>query len=104
MRKIQNLDQYLDVIHQAIFETEELMQCAEDEGEGDAEFTGMLPQLQQIDAGLKALHAEILGGGYAIGRGQDLPFMAVVNANRRRLPIVGLIDAVNNAHKKGFEA
>ncbi len=42
------------------------------------------------------------GGNYVIGRGEDLPFMPVVQKVRKRLPIVVLIDAINNAHKKGF--
>jgi hypothetical protein len=76
--------------------------CADDEGDGDTEFSTMMPDLRVIEAGLKALHAEILGGNYVIGRGDDLPFMPVVQKVRKRLPIVILIDAVNYAHKKGL--
>ena len=102
MYKARNVDDYVELINQALFEIEDLILCAEDEGDGDAEFTAMMPDLRVIEAGLKALHAEILGGGYVIGRGEDLPCMPVVQKVRKRLPIVSLIDAVNTAHKKGF--
>lgn len=97
-----NVDDYVELVNQALFEIEDLILCAEDEGEDDNEFSMMKPDLRVIEAGLKALHAEILGGDYVIGRGEDLPFMPVVQKVRKRLPIVTLIDAINSAHKKGF--
>ncbi len=48
------------------------------------------------------LHAEIQSGNYIIGRDEDLPCMPALQKVRKRLPIVSLIDAVNNAHQKGF--
>ena len=102
MYKVRNVDDYMELINQALFEIEDLILCAEDEGEADAEFSAVMPDLRVIEAGLKALHAEILGGNYVIGRGEDLPCMPIVQRVRKSLPIVALIDAVNNAHKKGF--
>ena len=102
MYKARNVDDYVELINQALFEIEDLILCAEDEGEADAEFSAVMPDLRAIEAGLKALHAEILGGNYVIGRGEDLPCMPVVQKVRKRLPIAVLIDAVNSAHKKGF--
>jgi hypothetical protein len=102
MYKPKNVDDYIELINQALFEVDDLILCAEDEGESDAEFSTMMPDLRAIEAGLKALHAEILGGSYVIGRGEDLPFMPVVQKVRKRLPIVTLIDAINAAHKKGL--
>jgi len=102
MYKPKNVDDYVELINQALFEIEDLIMCADDEGDGDTEFSTMMPDLRVIEAGLKALHAEILGGDYVIGRGEDLPFMPVVQKVRKRLPIVTLIDAINSAHKKGL--
>ena len=102
MYKARNVDDYMELINQALFEIEDLILCAEDEGEADAEFSSIMPDLRTIEAGLKALHAEILGGNYTIGRGEDLPCMPVVQKIRKSLPIAVLIDAVNAAHKKGF--
>jgi hypothetical protein len=102
MYKVRNVDDYVELINQALFEVEDLILCADDEGDGDTEFSMMMPDLRVIETGLKALHSEIVGGNYVIGRGEDLPFMPVVQKVRKRLPIAVLIDAVNNAHKKGF--
>jgi tetrahydromethanopterin S-methyltransferase subunit A len=102
MYKVRNVDDYVELINQGLFEVEDLILCAEDEGEADAEFSVVMPDLRMIETGLKALHAEILGGNSVIGRGEDLPFMPVVQKVRKRLPIVSLIDAINSAHKKGF--
>ncbi len=71
MYKPKNVDDYVELINQALFEVDDLILCAEDEGESDAEFSTMMPELRAIEAGLKALHAEILGGGlcHRPGRG-----------------------------------
>ena len=63
MYKPKNVDDYMELINQAMFEVEDLILCAEDEGDGDTEFSAMTPDLRMIEAGLKALQAEILGGG-----------------------------------------
>jgi hypothetical protein len=91
MQKPRNVDEYL-----------ELIACADDEGDGDNEFTAMTPVLREIEAGLRALHAEIVRGGYTMGLGEDLPFMKLVFPVRRRLPITGLLENINLAHKRGF--
>ena len=89
MYKPKSVDDYVELINQALFEIEDLILCAEDEGEDDNEFTLMTPDLRLIEGGLKALQAELLSGDYVIGRGEDLPFMPVVQKIRKRLPISG---------------
>ena len=102
MYKPSNVDEYMELISQTIFEIHDLILCAEDEGDGDMEFSTMMPDLRKIEAGLHALQAEIEAGNYAVGRGQDLPFMTVVQKVRQRLPIAILVDGINITHKKGF--
>jgi hypothetical protein len=36
-----------------LFEIDQLILCAEDQGDGDAEFTPMIPDLRVIEAGLR---------------------------------------------------
>lgn len=102
MQQPRNTDDYIDLIDQAIFEIGDLIACADDEGDGELEFANMLPVLREIEAGLRAMHAEIMANRYTIGRGEDLPFMPVVLRVRERLPIASLIETINLAHKKGF--
>src|SRR4030065_59419 len=96
MYKARNVDDYVELINQALFEVEDLILCAEDEGEADAEFSVVMPDLRAIEAGLKALHAEILGGNYVIGRGEGLPFMPGVQKVGKRPPIGALVAAVKD--------
>lgn len=105
MYKIGSAEDYIKLVEQTRFEIDDLIACAEDEGDGESEFIAMLPALRQIEAGLKSIQDEIKAGTHVIAREQPLPFMAVVTDNRRRLPvaIVSLLDALNVAHKKGFE-
>ena len=49
MYKPKNVDDYVELINQALFEVEDLILCAEDEGDGDAEFTAMMPDLRVIE-------------------------------------------------------
>ena len=57
-----------------------------------------------IEAGRKALQAEIKTGNEVIRRGEDLPFVPVVQQVRKRLPVITLIDAINLARKKAPRA
>lgn len=105
MYKIRSAEDYIKLVEQTLFEIDDLIACAEDEGEGESEFIGLLPALRQIEAGLKTMQAEIKAGTHVIARDQPLPFVAVVTDNRRRFPIAitGMLDALNVVHKKGFD-
>ena len=82
MRKPKNVDDYLELVDQAMFEVGDLIASAEYESDSDTAFSSLLPELARIDAGLKALWEEIKAGNYVIGRGEDLPFMEVVAQHR----------------------
>ena len=103
MRKPKNVDDYLELVDQAMFEVGDLIASAEYESDSDTAFSSLLPELSRIEAGLKALWEEIKSGNYVIGRGDDLPFMSIVAEHREQLPIAGLLDAINLAHKRGLK-
>jgi len=104
MYRPRNIAEYIDLVQQAIFELDELIACAEDEGDGESEFIRILPALQQIADGLKQMQAEIKDGTHVIARDEPLPFLPVINKNRALFPaaINGMLDALNLAHKNGF--
>lgn len=107
MRKPETVDDYIELIDQAIFEMGELIACAADEGEGESEFVFAMSALQEIGNGLKALHAEIMRNEHTVGGGKDLPFMPVVQRERTRIPVAPVIDTVNLAYmptRKGSAA
>ncbi len=104
MYKARNVDGFLETTNQALFEVEDPILCAGDEGDGDTEFSAMTPDLRVLEAGLKTRRAGIKTGNYAIGRGEDPPFMSVVRKVCKCLPIIAPVDAINFATKKASRA
>jgi hypothetical protein len=96
-------DDFLDFVDQAIFDMDDLIAYAQDESDMEGDFAGMLPIYQQIVTELKKLHAAVQAGTHPFGDGQDLPFMALVRKWKARIPIGGLLEAINEAQKKGFQ-
>lgn len=96
-------DDYLDLVDQAIFEVEEIMRCAEDEGDPeDSEFSDMMPVFEDLSAGLKKLHGDLLQGRHVFGDGRDLPFMAPLDKWKSRIPFFYLLTVLNTVHKQGL--
>jgi len=96
-------DEYLDLVDQAIYEIEELLMCAQDEGDPeDSEFSDILPVYERLSSELRKLHADVLGSKQIIGKGEDLPFMPLVTQWRDRIPFHDLLTALNYVHKTGF--
>ncbi len=63
-------DEYLDLVDQAIFEIEDVLMCAQDEGDPeDSEFSGILPVYELLSKELKKLQAEVMQGKQVIGGG-----------------------------------
>jgi hypothetical protein len=96
-------DDFLDFVDQAVYEMDDLITYAQDDSDMEGDFTGMLPVYQQIVVELKKLHAAVRAGTHAFGTGQDLPFMGLVRKWKARIPIFGLLEAINEAQKKGFQ-
>lgn len=98
-------DEYLDLVDQAIFEIEDVLMCAEDEGDPeDQEFSDMLPVYQRLSRDIKKLHADVLQGRHTIGKGEDLPFMPLVAQWKERIPFHDLLEVLNYVYKTGFQA
>lgn len=105
MYEPKNIDEYLDLVDQAIHEIEELLLCAEDEGEAyDYDFSELMPVYRQIEEELKRLHADILAGRHVFANDEDLAFMPLVRRFGGRIPFRTLLEALNTAHKAGFGA
>jgi len=96
-------DEFLDLVDQLIFEIEEALMCAQDEGDPeDSEFSDLLPLYEQLSADLKKLHAEIMQGRHVFGADQDLPFMPLVNKWKERLPFYSLFATINIVNRQGL--
>ena len=102
MYQPKTIEDYLELVDQAIFEVEDLIRCAEEEDDGIAEFAAQLPVYQELVQGLQTLRAEVEAGTHTFGDKQDLPFMHLVRQWRSRIPFHVLLGALNTAHKEGF--
>ncbi len=102
MHQPQSPKEYLNLIDQALFEIEDLMRCAEEEGDGIQEYGAQLPVYEQIAAGLKRLRDEVAKDSHAFGDGKDLAFMPPVRQWKSRIPFHGLLETLNTVHRSGF--
>jgi hypothetical protein len=93
------LDEYIDLVHQAIYEVDELRACIEDDPE---EMERYVPFLDQLDVQLRGLYAEMTGGSYTFPASTDLPFMAIVAQWGRDIPFRQLLQIINTTHRNGF--
>ncbi len=102
--KPKTIDEYLDIVDQAIFEIDELLMCAEDEGEMDYQLTEMAHVYEHLAKILKDLHAYIKDGKHQFADGSDLAFMPIVKQARNAIPFADLLDLLNDVHRSGFES
>jgi hypothetical protein len=103
MYDVNTPEEYMRLLEQTIYEVDDLMRCAEDEGDVDPELTSQLASLQAIRQSLVLLAAQLASGDHEFGKGKELPFMGEVR-NARYLPFRPMFDALNSAYRKGFES
>ena len=101
--KPETIDEFLDIVDQAIFEIDEILLCAEDEDGTDFQLSGMVHIYEVLATELKALHEDIKRGQHNFADGADLAFMPLVEKARNFIPFVDLLGMLNRAHKEGFK-
>ncbi len=102
MQQPQSLEEYLDIIEQAQFEIEDLLRCAEEEGDGLQEFGARIPIYHQLGAALDRLHAEVADGSHEFANAQDLAMMPLVREWKAYIPFHVLLETINTVHLSGF--
>ncbi|MHB8454869.1 MAG: hypothetical protein ACYDDO_09265 [Acidiferrobacterales bacterium] len=102
MQQLQSHKEYLDLIDQALFEVDDLMRCAEEEGDGVQEYDAQIPVYEQLAAGLARLRDEVARDTHAFGDGKDLAIMSLVRQWKSRIPFHGLLETLNTVHRSGF--
>lgn len=94
-------DEYLDLVHQAVYEVDELKACTDDDawdmedGEVYAQF------IDPLDAQLRNLFDDMTSGRYEFQHDTDLPFMVLVQRFGRAIPFRTLLETINRTHRKG---
>lgn len=93
-------DDFVDYLHQAVYEVDELKTCFEEDEEEQEHY---LAFLDPLDVLLRKLYDDAISGRYDYPASEDLPFMAVVNKWGRHIPFRGLLVAINDAHRAGVK-
>jgi hypothetical protein len=101
MKKAQNLDQLIDLVHEAVYEVDELRACLEHDDEEASTYT---PYLDDLDRMLRELHESMTSGTYGgVGNGGDLAFMPLFKQHERSIPFRELLRTINATHREGYE-
>ena len=94
-------DEYLDLVHQAVYEIDELRTCIDgDAGEEDTELYAQF--IEPLDFHLRKLFDDMTSGRYQFSRDTDLPYMVVVQRFGRAIPFRQLLETINRTHRKGL--
>ena len=99
VQKPRDYDEFLDLLHQAVYEIDELRACIEDDPE---EMERYMPFIDQLDVQLRKLFDDMTAGRYTCPAQTDLDFMALVQKWGRDIPFKPLLLAINQAHRNGF--
>lgn len=100
--KPESVDEYLDLVDQAIFEMEDVLACAEDEGD-DIELSELTPLYEYLVKELKTLHASLLSDNHGFGQGEALPFAEVVAKWGMRIPCLDILNIILRNYKEGLK-
>lgn len=94
-------EEFLKLLDDAIFETEELIECVEfDE---TAQFVPYMSAYKHLATGLRALKAALVTGDHELGKGKDFEFMNLVRENKRGIPFHHMLEVLNSVYKEGFK-
>lgn len=100
IKRPKTVDQYVELVKQAVFEVEELRMATEYDLE---QMGGVMTFLDNLEEQVKGLWDSMVQGTYEFGD-EDLPFMRIVNtADDRLLPFKFLLRVINETHRKGLD-
>lgn len=102
MKKPANLTELIDLVHEAVYEVDELRACLEHDDEEASLYT---PFLDSLDTMLRELHESMVAGKYeGVGKGEDLDFLPLFRKHERNIPFRELLRTINATHREGYEA
>lgn len=101
MKRAKDLEQLIDLVHEAVYEVDELRACLEHDDDEASTYT---PYLDTLDTMLRELHESMASGTYGgVGRGEDLAYMALFKKHERDIPFRELLRTINATHREGYE-
>ncbi len=101
MIRARTIDEYIRLIEEAIYETEELRIAAEYDMESMGGVAGFVDELERA---LRMIYNSMKEGSYQF-ENKDLPYMALVNKlSDKVLPFKHLLNVINETHRQGLDA
>jgi len=94
-----NLEEYLGLIEQALFEISDLKAVIEFDMEGMESSLGIV---EELELDLQRLKTNLSSGEHIYANG-DLPYMSKIKKlNYRTLPFKSLLEDINRVHRNGM--
>lgn len=100
MKRPKTVDEYVDLVHQAVYEIDEFRTSLDYEPE-NAEMYGAF--LDHLDSHVRKVYDDMITGKYEWGYGQDLPYMPLIVKYGRFIPFQRLLLLINETHKEGLD-
>ena len=101
MKRPKTADEYVDLMHQAVYEVDELRSVMEEDSEDFAPFR---PYIDRLDHDLRQMYDDMLTGTYRFDpNGPELPFMEIVRRLGQRLPFGTLLKVIDQTHRFGLD-
>jgi hypothetical protein len=101
MKRPKTADEYIDLMHQAVYEVDEICSIMDEESDDFAPFR---PYIKLLDTQLRKMYDDMLSGAYKFDpNGPELPFMEVVRRLGPRLPFSSLLKVIDETHRFGLD-
>lgn len=100
MKRPKTVDEYVDLVHQAVYEIDEFRTSLDYEPE-NAEMYG--PFIEHLDGLVRQVYSDMVSGTYQWGFGEDLPYMPLVVKYGRFIPFQRLLMTINETHREGLD-
>lgn len=99
MKGPKTYDEYVDLVHNAVYEVDEMRAAIDYDPENAERWSAMLDNLDVV---LRKLYDEMVADTYTFPTGNDLPYMQFVNRWGREIPFKQLLGVINETHKNGL--
>ncbi len=100
MKRPKTYDEYVDLVHQAVYEVDEMRAGIEYDPENMERWS---PLLDHLDGVLRKMYTEMVDDTYDFPTGQDLAYMQAINRWGPSFPFKQLLVIVNDTHKNGLD-
>lgn len=101
MKRPKTTDEYVDLMHQAVYEVDEIRSIMDEDSD---EFAPFRPYINLLDTQLRKMYEDMLNGSYKFDpNGPELAFMEVVRRLGPRLPFGNLLKVIDETHRFGLD-